>query len=882
MKLTKILALTGLSFVPVAAYALTVVLPHEAPAHFGGHYSGALPSPSPLAGASIPGSVADASNAPAITAEPKRKWWEAAERARTTAVDGATSTTAFFDSDVGASTPGTTTPATTSTPIGPVEPVDPVPVHTESSDEHFKDTSTHTPTSDTHAVNTDTHHENTDTHLENTDTHKQNTDTHFANTDDHTVNTDKHTVNTDTHYKNTDDHTRNTDTHSNNTDTHKNNTDSHTTNTDTHTNNTNTHFNNTDDHSRSSTTHKTNSDVHNSTSKTHATNSDNHYTGSDTHTTNSDVHSNGSDTHTSSSKVHNSGSDDHYTSSDSHMNSSDTHYDNSDQHDVNVSLGHGASSITHGPASGSHDGISSTHNSVSTTHTGTSTEGGGGGGNTGPCESCQNGCSPNTGESEVNGQAIQTLVVCVGGRADFELLHRIVTHNTGRPRDLYGKLRFNRVDGTDGIIALKDGGAPVALGADVQVIEPGHSGCGVHDWHYGIKTMTVEGLQPGMIQLEAVVDPDPETPEGDGGPTLKARVTIHVVKVEMLSIDFTSDHNLLRDEATSWTAEGAAFTGAEWTNTGTNHPISHTKDIAPTATFKMKVTPATAPNFTLTLDGDGSIDSFKYHKEQVLAGGTTDVSITANGKLPNKVCIEEHTIVWKYKVTANGSTSECTLPNSGPHKAFVTLATPITATTPYVTPNKPTVKRMQAVCTWADGATSDLQVGDKIAAYCLANDPPAFYLYGIVPLGGPFWIVMDGGAYQCVDLAYFMQAACGQVGTPGEIGFCYATTDATNYSTSDTAHETRVRTIGTTTYDEILGFYASAFNSWESVIKVAGVLYAVEFDKNTSSMEIVKQFVCPNTVPGANYQAWSYWSLGSWNPDTANAPYPVPWPGGCN
>ena len=809
---------------------------------------------------------------------------------------------------------------TNTTPVGPHDDVDPVPHHTEESDQHSEDTTTHkentdthspntdthkpnsdvhsenTDThspnsdthnkdSDTHKKNTDTHKENTDTHLENTDTHYKNTDTHYTNTDTHRENTDTHKENTDTHFVNTDEHSSNTDTHYANTDDHTKNTDTHYVNTDDHTSNSDTHLVNTDDHSPPSDTHHVNTDDHNQHSKTHRQSTDNHYTGTDTHHTNSDVHAQNTDTHNGTSNTHSAASDTHYEISDSHLSSSDSHHRNSDMHDVNVSTGHGSGSYSHWTTSGSHNGATHTHNSYTTTHSGTSTEGSSGSGGQGqggndPCDGCSGGCSPNTGESEINGQMIQTLVVCKGGQATFNARHRIVTHNTGRPRDLHGTLTFNVVDGDAGVLRLKDGAATIAPGTPIPVTEPGHAGCGAHTWHSGTKVMTVEGLQPGFVQLEAVVDPNPESPEGDGEPSLKARVTIYVVELELLELDFTSGHNILHDEETSWTSEGNMFTDPEWTSTGNDNPFSQTRNTQTMITAKLKVTPQDAPNFTLNLNGDGGHDAFKYEYEGALNGGESYISLVSEGNLPNSVATENRSINWDYEISANGSTASCTLDPTGPHEVFVTLGMPVTATTPNFSSNFPTVKRLGAVCTWADGATSDSEVGDAVAAHFIANDPPSFDLYGLCH--GDYWSAMEGTTgYQCVDLAYLMQAACMQVGVVGEVGYCYATTDNANYSILDDDHERRVANVQGQPTAEILPFYSLDFNNWEAVLKIGQTYYAVEFASHGNSLDVVKDFVCPNQVPNGKRQVWSYFSQGVWNEDTVNGPYPAPWPGGC-
>lgn len=372
--------------------------------------------------------------------------------------------------------------------------------HLETSDMHLETTDTHNKITETHNEQTDTHSENTDTHLKNTDTHKVTTETHYSNTDTHYVNTDTHFSNTDKHYKNT-------DTHSQNTDTHKNSTETHTANTDTHKVSTETHYSNTDTHQNNTDTHYSNTDTHLNNTDTHYNNTSDHKSNTDTHQTNTDTHYNNTDNHKNNTDTHQNNTDTHYNNTDNHASNTTTHHNNTDTHNPNSS--------THTNASGNYSGDPPPP----------------------PPSDCSAGAAPNRGEAEVNGSPSATIVSFDGVTcsAPLPITHRIVTLDTPRTRSLFGKLMLTLQSGdATGIKILKNGpvefggtGVPYTFGSQIQVVEHGHSGCGVHTWHSGTETLYVKPIKPGTYVFKADVDPDPE-PEGNGVSESPATITVVV------------------------------------------------------------------------------------------------------------------------------------------------------------------------------------------------------------------------------------------------------------------------------------------------------------------------------------------------------------------
>lgn len=122
----------------------------------------------------------------------------------------------------------------------------------------------------------------------------------------------------------------------------------------------------------------------------------------------------------------------------------------------------------------------------------------------------------------------------------FAITHSIVTYNTPRTRDLHGRLYVQTLAGDPSVISLTEGIHP---GEYLDVVEEGHSDCGVHDWHSGVVPFGFKASHVGSVKLVFGVDPDPENPEGDGKPENSATVTICVADPKM-AVDANRDGNI--------------------------------------------------------------------------------------------------------------------------------------------------------------------------------------------------------------------------------------------------------------------------------------------------------------------------------------------------
>jgi hypothetical protein len=91
------------------------------------------------------------------------------------------------------------------------------------------------------------------------------------------------------------------------------------------------------------------------------------------------------------------------------------------------------------------------------------------------------------------------------------------------------------------------------------------------------------------------------------------------------------------------------------------------------------------------------------------------------------------------------------------------------------------------------------------------------------------------------------------LGASGSIGYVYGSTNATCFSTSASAYESRTCPSGSHGNEVIHVWSAGGWNKWEAVCKVGATCYAVKLDKGTA-IEILRNWLGSNTTNG-NYQA---------------------------
>jgi hypothetical protein len=183
--------------------------------------------------------------------------------------------------------------------------------------------------------------------------------------------------------------------------------------------------------------------------------------------------------------------------------------------------------------------------------------GGGGGGGGGPKEEekkegeCEEPAQPDQGVAEFFGGE-EAWIVWPAPKDEedkesmwFVATHRIVTINTPKARDLKGTIKLNKVSGDEScakwLVVNDNVESPYSFGQAIPIVEPGHEGCGVHDWHGGEQFFGLIPEKPGEVVLESEVDPE------QGSPTKKAQLKIAIVETD-LDIQHPSSGTVLSEE----------------------------------------------------------------------------------------------------------------------------------------------------------------------------------------------------------------------------------------------------------------------------------------------------------------------------------------------
>jgi hypothetical protein len=169
---------------------------------------------------------------------------------------------------------------------------------------------------------------------------------------------------------------------------------------------------------------------------------------------------------------------------------------------------------------------------------------------------------------------------------------------------------------------------------------------------------------------------------------------ITVVKVEMKSVSFTSDHNLMTDYNSNFGGSGGnGYVPRGWVKEGANNPVSHTRNSKVSVDAGVFVSLA---GLDCTLTAWSIADGLNFPNTLFRSSGANQpLSLTSSDSLANKVAILNDKINWGIFFADGGW---CPLEESGPHKMYVTCGTP---------GDGPTKKRIEYVCTKAQGKVSE-------------------------------------------------------------------------------------------------------------------------------------------------------------------------------
>lgn len=223
------------------------------------------------------------------------------------------------------------------------------------------------------------------------------------------------------------------------------------------------------------------------------------------------------------------------------------------------------------------------------------------------------------------------------------------------------------------------------------------------------------------------------------------------------SITFKTDHGVMKDNQSNWTAAGSPYGEPEWRinerSQIVSHPISHTMDRNIDIDVGLNVLPVTAPSAPIALRGVSNLPFLNFDFSGSLQGGLNrTVSMTSSGKIPPAIeNYKDQEIRWKMKWQdwehEIGRTK---------HTVFVTMADP-------AQPTEVTYKRMNlAVGIVAPSHSLDPHT---IVADIMKN----WNKYNLAIYYENPWELADdikAGA-QCITIVKFVKAIIETIGCPG-------------------------------------------------------------------------------------------------------------------
>ncbi len=232
-----------------------------------------------------------------------------------------------------------------------------------------------------------------------------------------------------------------------------------------------------------------------------------------------------------------------------------------------------------------------------------------------------------------------------------------------------------------------------------------------------------------------------------------ASVQFVVADVSIDTIEFTSDHGLMKDGGLVM-GGGTLLPSPEWVPGVRNVHISQTMGTPLSLAVSLCMEPADVP---FTLCGMGANPEGEFWIEGTSTGASQTVAGTAAGNLPNEVGRVTVTIPWTLEV---GGVSSGASTDSGPHTVLITYGLPEgDVTLPRVLHVTNVCENMadphQCVAALKDLADTLLDPG--------AQDPAGY------------WSLANGTVpAQCWHIAYFCYLPARQLGCgAGEVIWCY-------------------------------------------------------------------------------------------------------------
>jgi Domain of unknown function (DUF4157) len=225
------------------------------------------------------------------------------------------------------------------------------------------------------------------------------------------------------------------------------------------------------------------------------------------------------------------------------------------------------------------------------------------------------------------------------------------------------------------------------------------------------------------------------------------------------SLDFVSDHAVMRDNSKDWSNEGTAFPQPDWAinkkGKTRSSSISHTMGRQMEIDLGFDVWPATADTATATITGKGSSPFLDFDVTKTMSGGIGKTQhMTSANKLPNEVAaFPDQSIDWKIK----WGSWEHPIGTTGPFDIYATVDKPMK-------PGAVTTKRMAK-------AVEMVSVAPTLDPHDVVKDVMSTWTEFNLDVKYPDneWDLaadMETGA-QCIDIVRFVQSVIGTVGLPG-------------------------------------------------------------------------------------------------------------------
>lgn len=335
---------------------------------------------------------------------------------------------------------------------------------------------------------------------------------------------------------------------------------------------------------------------------------------------------------------------------------------------------------------------------------------------------------------------------------------------------------------------------------------------------------------------------------GNAYAKLSKTVEVAIVRADLESITFTSDHGILVNNDSDWTDSGTPYGEPEWIKgTAINNPITHTKNTKLTINVTVRVSPA---GLAFDLIGTGANYMTFEKTGNTSSGADQTLSITANVNLPDHIATLSNEISWKIKLI-DPLNIEIDLGKSGPHKIYLTYGTPSGSVV--------TEKRMNWCVSLANGKVSDTDIADSIGPEAVNA---SHFGHDFFSLSNPWPVLGSNG--DCGTLSTLMKKGLELLGVLGaEVRFVYPCHEDWSHlwSIYTNASERNLEGIK-------LGFMAPSWNNYEGTcffkekwwMGGAGTY-------QDSAYEVLRYWTLPNNDPAQKRQVWE-------NDTVTPVPYP--------